>query len=114
MYYGIHHYVNSKGKLVYPHQPYTCYAERRDEIRWTKPKLGLVEFNGSKRNNIVLAAESIKEVSIDQSHIAFSKTRIRSVLPRRSTRQSFVLEMRTLFTPSSRRTDFTSLLSAIS
>lgn len=29
-----------------------CYAESRDGVRWTKPELGLVEFNGSRRNNI--------------------------------------------------------------
>jgi len=26
----------------------TCYAESRDGIHWTKPELGLIEFNGSK------------------------------------------------------------------
>ncbi len=31
----------------------TCYAESRDGITWTKPKLGLYEFEGSKDNNIV-------------------------------------------------------------
>ena len=30
-----------------------CYAESRDGIHWTKPALGLVEWNGSKANNIV-------------------------------------------------------------
>ena len=30
-----------------------CYAESADGINWTKPSLGLVEFNGSKDNNIV-------------------------------------------------------------
>jgi len=30
----------------------TCYAESRDGITWTKPKLGLFEFEGSKDNNI--------------------------------------------------------------
>jgi len=30
-----------------------CYAESRDGIRWTKPKLGLHEFGGSKQNNII-------------------------------------------------------------
>jgi hypothetical protein len=33
----------------------TCYAESRDGIEWTQPKLGLFEFKGSKQNNIVLA-----------------------------------------------------------
>ena len=31
-----------------------CYAESDDGVHWTKPDLGLVEFNGSKRNNICL------------------------------------------------------------
>ena len=30
-----------------------CYAESRDGIAWTKPDLGLVEFEGSKNNNVV-------------------------------------------------------------
>lgn len=30
-----------------------CYATSDDGIEWTKPDLGLVEFNGSKHNNIV-------------------------------------------------------------
>lgn len=29
-----------------------CYAESRDGVTWTKPELGLVEFNGNQRNNI--------------------------------------------------------------
>ena len=33
---------------------FTCYAESRDGIHWNRPDLGLVEFNGSKTNNIVL------------------------------------------------------------
>lgn len=36
------------------HEELTCYAESRDGITWTKPKLGLVEFQGSKENNIIL------------------------------------------------------------
>ncbi len=31
-----------------------CYAESTDGIHWTKPDLGLVDFNGSKKNNICL------------------------------------------------------------
>lgn len=34
------------------HSGVTCYAESRDGITWTKPKLGLFEFGGSKENNI--------------------------------------------------------------
>ncbi len=35
------------------HPEVTCYAESRDGIHWTKPKLGLFDWNGSKDNNIV-------------------------------------------------------------
>jgi hypothetical protein len=31
-----------------------CYAESKDGITWTKPDLGLVEFNGNRHNNICL------------------------------------------------------------
>jgi hypothetical protein len=36
-----------------PHPEFTCYAESPDGIHWTKPLLGLVEFSGSKANNIL-------------------------------------------------------------
>jgi hypothetical protein len=56
MYYRGWHYVY-KGKNVTDgkedHSPVTCYAESRDGIHWTKPDLGLFEFRGSKKNNIV-------------------------------------------------------------
>ena len=35
------------------HREVTCYAESRDGIHWTRPDLGLFEFEGSKQNNIV-------------------------------------------------------------
>jgi len=31
-----------------------CYAESADGIAWTKPDLGLVDFRGSKHNNLIL------------------------------------------------------------
>lgn len=42
-----------------PYKPRTremglCYAESRDGITWTKPDLGLIEFEGSKKNNLVV------------------------------------------------------------
>lgn len=41
-------------------RPYyvTCVAESRDGIRWTRPVLGLCEFNGSRLNNIILLPDS--------------------------------------------------------
>jgi hypothetical protein len=49
-YYRGSHHGEPGGR---PSQPgVTCYAESRDGITWTKPKLGLFEFQGSKDNNI--------------------------------------------------------------
>ena len=51
MYYRGAHYDQKTGKSAHPEV--TCYAESKDGIHWTKPNLGLFEFNGSKENNIV-------------------------------------------------------------
>jgi hypothetical protein len=34
-----------------------CYAESHDGIRWTRPEINLIEFAGSKQNNIVISEE---------------------------------------------------------
>ena len=68
MYYTANHYVNRKGRIEEPHARYLCYAESNDGIRFTKPKLNLVEFRGSKQNNIVLAADTIPGVKLDPGH----------------------------------------------
>jgi hypothetical protein len=38
----------------------TCYAESQDGKTWVKPKLGLVEFEGSKDNNIILGPTKLR------------------------------------------------------
>ncbi|MBI3920439.1 MAG: hypothetical protein HY318_03385 [Armatimonadetes bacterium] len=38
---------------------YTAYAESNDGITWRKPKLGIIEFDGSKDNNLIWAGEAI-------------------------------------------------------
>ena len=50
--------ANSKYKLWYQAWPgrsgcYLCYAESDDGIKWIKPEIGLVEFKGSYKNNIL-------------------------------------------------------------
>lgn len=51
MYYrGSHGDLKTQRSL---HPEVTCYAESRDGIHWTKPNLGLYEWEGSKANNIV-------------------------------------------------------------
>ena len=52
MYYRASHFDVKTRKATHPE--FTCYAESRDGIHFTKPKLGLVEWEGSKANNIIL------------------------------------------------------------
>jgi hypothetical protein len=56
MYYRGSHFDEATAKQGHPEV--TCYAESRDGIHWEKPELGLVEFAGSKANNIVLQGGS--------------------------------------------------------
>jgi hypothetical protein len=51
MYYRGSHFDEASAKPA--HREVTCYAESRDGVHWVKPELGLFEFNGSRRNNIV-------------------------------------------------------------
>jgi hypothetical protein len=37
----------------------TCVAESKDGVHWSKPRLGLIELDGSKDNNIVFAADGL-------------------------------------------------------
>jgi hypothetical protein len=52
-----------------PYQFYQCYAESDDGINWTRPELGLVEYNGSSENNILLkkngAFDPFKDINSD-------------------------------------------------
>lgn len=73
LYYTANHYVNRKGRIEEPHGRHVCYAESVDGIHFTKPKLGLVEFDGSTQNNIVLGPETIPGVRIDPGHTTILK-----------------------------------------
>lgn len=51
MYYrGAHADEKTKKSL---HAEVACYAESKDGVHWERPNLGLVDFGGSKENNIV-------------------------------------------------------------
>ncbi len=56
MYYRGWHFSHDSGSLEYPHPEVVCLAESGDGISWSKPELGLVEYDGSRRNNIILDA----------------------------------------------------------
>jgi hypothetical protein len=56
-YYGLQ-FVVTKTANVEPHPWVFCYAESNDGVRWIRPELGLVEFNGSRKNNIILDSQA--------------------------------------------------------
>lgn len=68
MYYTTNHYVNREKRLEEPRGRRLCCALSDDGIHFTRPELGLVEFAGSKRNNIVLGADTVEGVRIDPGH----------------------------------------------
>jgi hypothetical protein len=60
-YYRGTHHEETVGKDR--HTETTCYAESKDGITWSKPKLGLVEFEGSKDNNVILIGQGCHNFS---------------------------------------------------
>jgi hypothetical protein len=71
LYYKAWHLDLGQGTLrTDAHPLYCCYAESEDGIHWQKPELGLIDFRGSKANNIVLAPETVGDVTSDPGHNA--------------------------------------------
>ncbi len=54
------HYHPSPGRVTG-----LCYAESRDGVEWTTPELGLVEFAGSRANNILMVGAHGTGVFLD-------------------------------------------------
>lgn len=53
MYYRGANEVYTKDSYTATHREVVCLAESPDGVHWKRPNLGLVEFNGSRENNIV-------------------------------------------------------------
>ncbi len=51
MWYTVFRILNRKKPYLYTY--WTAYAYSKDGIHWIKPNLGVIEFNGSKNNNLV-------------------------------------------------------------
>ncbi|OYZ31869.1 MAG: hypothetical protein B7X86_07585 [Sphingobacteriales bacterium 17-39-43] len=51
-------------KISGSHPIFFCYAESKDGINWVKPNLGLYEYKGSKKNNIILANTNFKDLQL--------------------------------------------------
>ena len=61
----LYYMCNSENKVSGEARSGQCLAISKDGLHWTKPKLGLVERDGSKDNNIV--AEQLYQVIFDAS-----------------------------------------------
>ena len=59
MYYMATKLTSSDGKKIGGGVVYACVAESRDGRHWTRPDLGLFEFEGSRHNNIIWAAPKL-------------------------------------------------------
>lgn len=59
-YRGAHYDEKTKKES---HAEFTCYAESHDGLRFTKPKLGLFDFAGSKDNNIIHSGDGTHNFS---------------------------------------------------
>lgn len=59
MYYRGGNYTIQDGKLSNTHPHVVCYAESKDGLDWHKPDLGLIEFDGSTKNNIVMSGDGV-------------------------------------------------------
>ena len=75
MYYHGGHYRHGgkPAEAMATHPWFLCYAESRDGVHWTRPELGLFEFAGSKKNNIVLTPESVAAIKGDPAHTSVFK-----------------------------------------
>jgi len=75
MYYKAWHLdVQPPGKVrTDAHPLFCCYAESDDGIHWSKPELGLHEFKGSKKNNIVMVPGKAGSAVADPGHPAVFK-----------------------------------------
>ncbi len=71
MYYRGLHYGKSLGihdTTLAQHEWVLCYAESADGIRWTRPELGICEFQGSTSNNIILNRKMLEPVKGCPAH----------------------------------------------
>ncbi len=73
MYYKAWNLEVTPDKLSTRSPLYCCYAESDDGIHWRKPDLGLHEFDGSTKNNIVLVPETYGQAVSDPGHCAVFK-----------------------------------------
>ena len=58
--------AGTEGHIRKPREMGVCYAVSADGIQWTKPNLGLIEFQGSTQNNLVMRNSHGVGVTLDR------------------------------------------------
>ena len=70
MYYAAWEMLSVDGKTHTTQYVKFCVIESKDGIHWERPNLGLVEFDGSKDNNIVIAPSLFENlVNVDNFYV---------------------------------------------
>ena len=57
MWYNVFRYVGWRNEEENWYTYSICYAESRNGFNWDKPELGIVEFEGSSKNNLIMQGE---------------------------------------------------------
>ncbi len=74
LYYRGGHHPNSKAYEINKNSWETlCLAESTDGIHWTRPELGIVEFRGSTKNNLILDEAMVRQIGGSPAHTAVFK-----------------------------------------
>jgi hypothetical protein len=74
IYYRGGHHPNSKAYQTNKNSWETlCLAESKDGIHWTRPELGIVEFQGSTKNNLILDEAMVRDIGGSPAHTAVFK-----------------------------------------
>lgn len=64
MYYKAWALTNEDGSVLSKRPVAIAYAESKDGIHWVKPDLGLFEFEGSKKNNIIWMGHRLNDFTV--------------------------------------------------
>ena len=75
LYYNALHYrhCGPPAQALEAHEYFLCYAESQDGVHWSRPNLGIVEFKGSKANNIIANKALLANGKADPAHSAVFK-----------------------------------------
>jgi hypothetical protein len=72
-YRGGHHSASAAHQRAPRSWETLCLAESADGIHWSRPELGVVEFEGSKKNNLLLDSSMVADIGGSPAHTSVFK-----------------------------------------